>query len=216
MKSILLIGLGRFGMNLVQKLDELNHEVMAIDQNEERLNNALPYVTNAQIGDTTDAEFLASLDVKHFDCVIIAIAHDFESAMITTAMAKEMGAKKVISRACSDIQEKLLKKIGADIVVYPEKQMAHWTAMRYTLDTVFDYFELSDGYEMYEVATPQDWDGKTIGALNIRKKYHLNILAIKDENGHLNLMLSSETPFQKGERLLVLGKTEDIRKCFKV
>ena len=204
MKSVLLIGLGRFGMNLVHKLNELGHEVMAIDINEERVNDALPFVTNAQIGDTTDREFL------------VAIAHDFESAMITTNTVKEMGAPKVISRACSDIQEKLLKKIGADIIVYPEKQVAHWTALRYTLDTVFDYFELSDGFAIYEVSVPDNWQNKTIVDLNIRKKYHLNILAIKEADGRLNVMVGSETKFAKGQRLLVLGKTEDIRKCFKM
>lgn len=216
MKSVLLIGLGRFGMNLVHKLNELGHEVMAIDINEERVNDALPFVTNAQIGDTTDREFLESLGVRNFDIVIVAIAHDFESAMITTNTVKEMGAPKVISRACSDIQEKLLKKIGADIVVYPEKQVAHWTALRYTLDTVFDYFELSDGFAIYEVSVPDNWQNKTIVDLNIRKKYHLNILAIKEADGRLNVMVASETKFAKGQRLLVLGKTEDIRKCFKV
>lgn len=215
MKEILLIGLGRYGQNIAAKLNELGHAVMAVDKDEKRVNQVLDIVTNAQIGDCVDPEYLASLGVANFDYVIVAIAGDFESSLITTAMAKELGAKKVISRACSDIQEKLLKRNGADQVVYPEKLVGHWTAYRYASDSVMDYFDLTDGFSIYEVSVPEHWVGKTVVEMDVRNKYHLNILAIRS-NGHLDMSLGTCRILEKNQSLLVLGKDEDVRKCFKV
>lgn len=215
MKTILLIGLGRFGRHLAMRFNELNHQVMAIDCDEERVNDILSYVTNAQIGDASDPEYLRTLGVSDFDLCIVAIAHNFESSMITTSMLKELGAKKVISRACTDIQEKLLKNNGADIVVYPEKQVAKWTVFRYCSDMIFDYLDLNDGFSVYEVSVPDEWIGKTVFELDIRKKYGINIMAIK-QNGKLDMVIGPRTIFEKESTVLVLGKTEDIQSYFKM
>lgn len=138
MKSILLIGLGRFGRHIAMHLDKLGHQVMAVDNSDERAEDVLPIVTNAQIGDSTNEEFLESLGVRNYDVCIVAIGHDFQSSLETTSLLKEMGAKRVVSRATTDVQEKFLLRNGADEVIYPEKQLAKWAAIRYSTDHILD------------------------------------------------------------------------------
>lgn len=134
MKNILLIGLGRFGKHIALQLNKLGHEVMAVDSNEERVNEILPIVTNAQIGDSTNTEFLKSLGIGNFDVCIVTIGENFQNSLETTSLLKELGAKLVVSRAERDVQAKFLLRNGADEVVYPEKQVANWAAIRYTAD----------------------------------------------------------------------------------
>lgn len=215
MKSVLLIGLGRFGRHIAMKLNELDHEVLAIDRQERRVDAVLPYVTNAQIGDTTDIDFLRSLGIRNFDVCIVAIGDDFQSSLETTSFLKELGAKKVVSRAARDVQAKFLLRNGADEIVYPEKQLANWTAIRYTADHIFDYIELNADYAIFEVAVPQDWVGKSIGQLDIRKRYNINIMAVK-QNGVLNMNISSDTQLRGEETMLVLGDRKSVHKCFRI
>ena len=139
MKSVLLIGLGRFGRHIAYKLNEMNHEVMAIDKNEERVSAVIDYVTSAQIGDCTKREFLQSIGVRNFDICIVAIGDNFQSSLETTSLLEELGAQKVVARAARDVHAKFLLRNGADEVVYPEKQLASWTAIRYTSDHILDY-----------------------------------------------------------------------------
>ncbi|MCD7905856.1 MAG: TrkA family potassium uptake protein [Clostridiales bacterium] len=215
MKTVLLIGLGRFGFHAAVKLNELDHQVMAIDSDEKRVDRALPFVTNALIGDSTDEDFIKSLGVEDYDLCIVAIGNNFQSSLETTSLLKEAGAKLVVSRAATDMQAKFLAKNGADEVIYPEKQLADWTAMRYTSDHIFDYFELTEGYAIFEVAIPKEWIGKNIGQIDIRKKYGINVLAL-EKNGTLNMAITTETAFDDGERILVLGTFKNVRKCFKL
>jgi trk system potassium uptake protein TrkA len=215
MKSILLIGLGRFGKHIALKLSELHHQVMAIDKSEERVDALLPFVTNAQIGDSTNEEFMQSLGVRNYDVCIVAIANDFQSSLETTSMLKEMGAKLVVSRASQDIQAKFLLRNGADEILYPEKQVATWAAIRYSSEHLFAYIELSEGYAIFEIAVPKNWVGKTIGCIDIRKKYNVNIMAIK-HHGKMNLTINPETEFCEGDTIMVLGTYEKVRKCFHI
>ena len=215
MKSILLIGLGRFGRHIARKLNDLNHEVMAVDQNEQRVNEVLPYVTNAQIGDSTSEEFLSSLGIRNFDACIVTIGDNFQNSLETASLLKELGAKKVIARASRGVQEKFLLRNGADEVVSPEKQLAAWTAIRCTSDHILDYIELDGDYSMFELEIPEQWNGKTIIQLNIRKKYGINILGIR-ENGRLNMNITPDTCLDSGKSILVLGKQKDIQKCFHI
>ena len=178
MKSVLLIGLGRFGRHMAQKLRELHHEVMAVDRNEERINDALPFVTNAQIGDSTSEQFIASLGVSNFDLCVVAIGDDFQSSLETTALLKEYGAPFVLSRAARDVHAKFLLRNGADDVIYPEKQTASWAAVRYSSDHVFDYIKLTPDHSIYETAVPESWVGRTVVQLAVRQKYRINILAM--------------------------------------
>ena len=189
MKTILLIGLGRFGKHIAMKLHELHHEVMAIDKKEERVEEILPYVTNAQIGDSMNEAFLSSLGVGNYDVCIVAIGNDFQSSLETTSLLKELGAKMVVSRAARDVQAKFLLRNGADEIVYPEKQLATWTAIRYSSDHLFDYIELDNDYAIFEVAAPNEWIGRTVGEINIRKKYNINIMALK-RNEKLELTIT--------------------------
>ena len=179
MKNILLIGTGRFGRHIAVQLSQLGHQVMAVDTNEERISDVLPYVTNAQIGDSTNAEFLRSLGIGNFDVCIVTISDNFQNSLETTSLLKELGAKCVVSRAERDVQAKFLLRNGADHIVYPEKQVAKWAAIRYTADHIFDYIEIDEQHAIFEVEVPKSWVGKSIGELNIRRKFGINILGIK-------------------------------------
>lgn len=213
MKTILVIGLGRFGRHVVMKLHELGHEVMAIDQDEERVNQVMSYATSSLIGDTTNEEFIQSIGVGNFDVCIVAIGDNFQSSLETTSLLRENGAKLVVSRAARDVQAKFLLRNGADRIVYPEKQVANWTAIRYSSDHIFDYIELAGDYSVFEISIPKDWLGKTVGELEIRKKFNINIMALK-ENNNLTMNISAETVLTPGNTMLVLGRNRDIQKCF--
>ena len=174
MKSVLLIGLGRFGKFIAMKLHSMGHQIMAVDANEERVNSVLPYVTNAQIGDSTNEAFLSSLGISNYDACIVAIGDDFQNSLETAYLLKELGAKKVIARASREIQEKFLLHNGADEVVYPEKQLASWTAIRCSSEHILEYIELDDEYAIFELAAPMEWVGKTIVQLDIRKRFGIS------------------------------------------
>ncbi len=214
-KTVLLIGLGRFGLQIAKELNKLNHEVLAIDKDEERVNDAISYVTNALIGDTTDEEFLDSLGIDNYDVCIVTIGEDFQSSLETTCLLKELGAKYVVSRASRDVHEKFLRRNGADDIIYPAKQIASWTAIRFTSDHVLDYIELDDDYSIFEMAVPDNWKGRAVGEIDIRKKFDINILGIKD-NGKLSMKISADTRFDGDENILVCGNIKDIQKCFHI
>lgn len=215
MKNILLIGLGRFGRHIALQLNKLGHEVMAVDINEERVNESLPIVTNAQIGDSTNTEFLRSLGIGNFDVCIVTIGGNFQNSLETTSLLKELGAKLVVSRAERDVQEKFLLRNGADEVIYPEKQVANWAAIRYTADHVRDYIEVDEAHAIFEVEVPEGWIGKTVGELDIRRKYSINIMATK-ENGKINMAVSPDTVLTDNITLLVLGAYKELQKCFRI
>lgn len=215
MKSILLIGLGRFGKHIAIHLNQLGHQVMAVDSVEERVEAVLPFVTNAQIGDSTSADFLKSLGVQNYDVCIVAIGNDFQSSLETTSLLKELGAKMVVSRAARDVHAKFLLRNGADEVVYPEKQLAKWTAIRYSADHILDYIELDEDHAIFEIPVPREWAGRTIGQVDIRKRYSITILGVK-QGGKLALSLSPDTLLPEGATLLVLGRNRDVQKCFRI
>ncbi len=215
MKNILLIGLGHFGKHIAIELNQLGHEIMAVDEDEEKVNDVLPYVTSAQIGDSTDSDFLESLGIRNFDVCIVTMSGNFQNSLETTSLLKELGAEFVVSAAKRDVQEKFLLRNGADKVVYPEKQMAKWTAIRYTSDHILDYIEVDDSYAIFEVQVPDNWIGKSIGRIDIRKKYNINILALK-EYGNLNMAITPDTVLSSSITLLVLGDYKSLQKCFKL
>lgn len=210
MKSFLLIGLGRFGRHLAMQLNAQGHQVMAVDDDEEKVNAVLNVVTNAQIGDSTNGEFLQELGVGNYDVCIVAISDNFQSSLETTSLLKELGAKKVVSRAERDVQAKFLLRNGADDVVYPERQTADWAAMRYSSDHIFDYVKLSPDYSIYEIATPEEWEGKTVKELAVRQRYRVNVLGVK-KGDVLQPMPGPAHCFQAGESVLVLGHDMDVQ-----
>lgn len=215
MKNILIIGLGRFGRHLAVELNELGHEVMAVDDDEDRVNEILPYVTNAQIGDSTNANFLKSLGIGNFDICFVTISANFENSLETTSLLKELGAKIVISRAERDIQKKFLLRNGADQVVYPERQVAKWASIRYTADHILDYMEIDASHAIFEAEVPEEWLGKTIGELDVRRKYNINIIAVKDKGG-VNIALSTDTLLKQDATILVIGEHKAIKRWFNI
>jgi trk system potassium uptake protein TrkA len=211
MKTILLIGLGRFGRHTAMRLHELGHQIMAVDKSEDRVQAVLPYVTNALVGDSTRRDFLKSLGIRDYDLCIVAIGDDFQSSLETTAYLSELGAKRVVARASRDVHAKFLLRNGADDVVYPEKQMAEWTAMRYSSDHLFDYFSMGDGYAVMEIEVPGEWVGRSIRQLDLRRKAGMNILGVK-QDGHVNMNIQPDMALTGRETLLVLGREDDFQK----
>ena len=214
-KTILLIGLGRFGLHIAKKLHELGHEIMAVDVNEEKINQAVPFVTDAQIGNSVNEDFLKSLGINNYDLCIVTISDDFQSSLETTSLLKELGAKKVISRAERDGQAKFLLRNGADEIVYPEKQLASWIAIKYSADHILDYIEIDNEHAIFEVSIPKEWIGKTIGEIDIRKRYGINILGIKDKN-KLSVDVTPSQVLNSELSLLVIGDYKRLQKCFKI
>ncbi|MBQ1288882.1 MAG: TrkA family potassium uptake protein [Erysipelotrichaceae bacterium] len=212
MKSVLVIGAGRYGSYICKKLYEMGHQIMVVDQDEERINKILPFVTGAQIGDSTNRVFMESLGIPDYDLCIVAIGDNFLSSLETTFLLDELGAPKIVSRATTSSQEKFLLRNGADEVVFPERQMGNWTAIRFISDNISNYIELTDGYSIYEVYVPAAWDNKRIGEIDIRRKYKINILGVK--NGTMNMDISNDTLLHRGQTMLVLGKTQVIQKLF--
>ena len=215
MKSILLIGVGRFGRHIAAQLAQLGHQVMAVDTDEERINEVMPFVTSAQIGDSTNAAFLRSLGVGNYDICMVTISGNFQNSLETTSLLKELGAKCVVSRAERDVQAKFLLRNGADHVVYPEKQVARWAAIRYTSNHISDYIEIDDQHAIFEVEVPESWVGRSIGALDVRRRFGINILGVK-RAGKTDVSVTPETVLAKDETILALGEYKAMQKCFRI
>ena len=213
MRTVLLIGVGRFGLRIAMRLAEMKVEVMAVDKNEERVKAAVPYVTSGVVGDSTSEEFLKTIGVRNFDECVVAIGDDVLASIETTCQLKELGAKRIIARASKDIHERLLLRNGADEIVFPEKQMANWTALRCGTENIFDYLELNDEYAGFDVKVPDAWCGKSIGQLDIRRRYGLNIMAVK-RGSDMEIAVGTDYVLEPGETMLVLGRQSDVQKCF--
>lgn len=215
MKNVLLIGAGHFGRHIAMQLSQLGHQVMALDTDEERINDILPFVTKAQIGDSTNAELLRALGIRNFDVCFVTISGNFQNSLETTSLLKELGAKYVVSRAERDVQAKFLLRNGADNVVYPEKQIAIWAAKRYTADHIFDYIEIDKQHAIFEVEVPKAWVGKSIGTLDVRKKFGINILGIK-RLGKTDVSITPDTILSEDITMLALGEYKALQKCFRI
>ncbi len=215
MKSILLIGLNNFGVYMAKQLRELGHQVMAVDKREDRIDAVLPFVTDAQIGDSTSEPFLRSLGINNYDVCLVAIGNDFQGSLETASLLKELGAKMVVARADREVQAKFLLRNGADEVINPEKQIAEWAAIRYASNHILDYIKLDEDHAIFEITVPRDWVGKTVGEIDIRKRYGINIMAVK-ENGHMNLSVTPETVLSGNRTMLVMGEYRAIQRCFRI
>lgn len=214
MKSILIIGLGRFGSHLCLDLSKLDNEIMIVDQNEGRLEDLLPFVVDAKIGDCTNEKVLRSLGIGNFDICFVCIGDNFQSSLEITSLLKDLGAKYVVSKANRDIHAKFLLRNGADEVIYPDRDIAEKVAVRFSANQVFDYVELGNGFSIYEIAPLPEWIGHSIKDLNVRVIYNANILGIKTEDG-MQLMPGPDYVFQQDEHLMVIGHQSDIEKIVK-
>ena len=214
MKNVLLIGLGRFGRHMAQKLHDLHHQVLAIDKDERKVQDAMSYVTNAEIGDATDPALIDALGVRDFDLCVVTMGHDLQASLEITALLKQKGAPFVLVRVARDAHARFLLSCGADEVIYPEKQMADWAAVRYSSDHIFDYIRLSPEHAIYETSIPDSWVGHTVLDLAVRQRYRLNILAIR-RNGQVEPMPGPNHKFSSNERIILLGSNEDVQKYLK-
>ena len=211
-KSVLVIGLGRFGRHLANKMRELGNDVMIVDKHEKLVNELAPKFTDSHIGDCTNEAVVRALGVKQMDYCFVSIGEDFQSSLVITSMLKRVGAKYVIAKANQDIQAELLTQIGADEVIYPEKEIAEKLAIRYNSNNIFDYIQLTADYSIYEIPIMGSWEGKTIVEVDVRRKYHVNIVAVKSENEGLNPMPGADYVFQKDDHVVVMGKSSDVFK----
>lgn len=211
MKSVLMIGMGRFGHHLCQNLAKLGNEIMIVDEHEEKLEDLLPIVVSAKIGDCTNVSVLQSLGVSNFDICFVCIGTNFQSSLEITSQLKEMGARYIVSKATRDIHAKFLLRNGADEVIYPERDIAEKVAVKYSRDNVFDYIELSDEYSIYEITPNPSWVGKSIKDLNIRNKYNINIMGTK-RGEDVNMMPKADYVIREDEHLMVMGRKSDIGK----
>ncbi len=214
MKSILIIGLGRFGTHLCQDLSNLDNEIMIVDQDEEKLEDLLPHVVSAKIGDCTNEKVLKSLGVGNFDICFVCIGNNFQSSLEITSQLKELGAKYVVSKANRDIHAKFLLRNGADEVIYPDRDIAEKVAVRFSANQVFDYVELDNGYSIYEIAPLPEWIGHSIKDVDVRAHYNTNIIGITTD-GSMKLTPGPDYIFEKNEHLMVIGHQRDIEKIIK-
>ncbi len=209
MKSILIIGLGRFGLHMARKFLENGHQVMAIDSNEERADDAVGIIQQILIGDATDERFMAALGVNNFDLAVVAIGGNFQTVLEVTVLLKDLGCRYIVARATRDVHRKLLLRNGADYVSYAEREVAERLAIKFGADNIFDYIELTPEIGIYEIAMPKNWLGKSLVELSIRTKYHVSVLATKRQNQIFPLP-HPEHVFAEDESIMVMGTLKDV------
>ena len=211
MKSILVIGLGRFGRHLAKKMMDLGNDVMIVDKDAEIIEHYSMTFTDSQIADCTNSAVLRSLGVHHFDICFVCIGGDFQSSLVITALLKELKAKYVVAKAKQDIQADLLSRIGADEVIYPEREMAETLAVRYSANNLFDYIELTEEYGIFEISVPTSWIGRSIKELDVRRKYRINLNGIKYED-ELKLLPGADYCFKEEDHIMLIGKRDEMDK----
>ena len=211
MKSVLVVGMGRFGRHLAMKMQELGNDVMIADCDEAIINELSPQFTDAHIGDCTNESVLRAIGINNFDICFVAIGENFQSSLEVTSLLKELGAKHVVAKASRDIHAKFLLRNGADEVVYPERDMAEKLAIRHNANNIFDYIELTPEFAIYEIPIIKAWSGHSVASINVRNKYGVNILAIKNGTA-LHPLPGGEYVFRPDDHLVVVGKASHVFK----
>lgn len=210
-KQFAVFGIGRFGSALCKELSEMGHEVLAIDTSEENVNDISPYVTQALQLDATDEEAVHSLGLRNFDVVVVSIGSNLSDSIMITLLCKEQGAKYLLAKASDELHAKMLKKMGADRVVFPERDMGVRVAKTLVSPRLLDLINVSGDYMMADIVAPASWVGKTIQEIDIRKRYHVSVLVInRAEDVMLNL--TAQTRLEAGDNLLILGHRNDIQR----
>lgn len=211
MKSILIIGLGHFGRHMARKFIENGHEVMAVENSEERADAAVGLIQQILIGDAREERFMESLGISNFDLAVIAIGDSFQTVLEITVLLKDLGCKYIVARASRDVHRKLLLRNGADYVSYAEREIAERLAIRFGANNIFDYVELTPEIGIYELSVPDSWVGKSMVDLSIRTKYQVSILATKKNEEIFPLPHPSHV-FEEDESVMVMGTLESIKK----
>lgn len=211
MKNYVVIGCGRFGSSVAKTLYSLGHDVLAIDQDEEKIQSISDQVTHAVEADANDENVLRSLGIRNFDVAVVSIGSDIQSSIMATLICKELGVKYVLCKAKNELQAKVLYKIGADRVVFPERDMGIRVAHNLVSQNVLEYIELDPHYSIAEIVTPSKWIGKTIGELDLRANYGINVMAVK-HGMEINISPDATDTLKPGDIMVVIGKNEQINK----
>ncbi len=209
MVSVLLIGMGKFGRTLGEKLLDMGDEVMIVDKDEDAINALASKYTNALITNCMNEDNLASMDIPSFDVCVVAIGDDFQSSLEITSILKDLGAKRVVSRATTEIQRKFLMRVGADEVIYPDMDIAEKLAVRMNSAHVLNYIELDDDNSIFEIDLPSKWENKTLLEINPRGKYGMNILTVK-RGSQVISKLDGNFIFESGDQIVVFGNADQI------
>ena len=216
MKSFCVIGLGKFGIALATRLAEEGNQVMIIDTDADKVNSLADIVTNAVIGDPTNEMVLKSAGIGDYDCAVVCFTGNINDNVLMTIMLKEAGVKRVVARAANEGHKKVLRHIGADVVVYPEKDMGEKVAFMLTKDNVTEYIEFS-GYKLIEMKVPEEWTGQNLIDLDVRRKYGINVIAVTraGDDAIADVSPAPTRLFSKGEKMSVIGADKDIEKLMK-
>ncbi len=213
MKNILILGLGRFGSAMVKPLSELGNHVVVCDTNEEKISNVIAYTAGAKIGDCTNEKFIKSLGIEDFDMVFVTIGENLQNSLVAVTLLKDNGAKFVCAKAGSEMHEKLLLRVGADKVIFPERDAGERVAGIYGRESVFDCIELMEGHAIFEIAVPKEWIGKSVREVNVRAAYGANILGIKNNaKASLNPNVSPDYVFTSGAIVMIMGEVGHLKK----
>lgn len=212
MKNILILGLGRFGSAMVKPLSDLGNQVVVCDTDEENISRVIDYTAGAKIGDCTNEKFIASLGVEDFDMVFVTIGENLQSSLVAVTLLKDHGAKCICAKAGSEMHEKLLLRLGADKVFFPERDAGVRVASIYGRDSVFDCIELVEDYAIFEIAVPKSWIGKSVREVNVRAVYGANILGVKkSEKSYLNPNVSPDYKFKEGSIVMIMGEKSRLK-----
>ncbi|BEP28611.1 potassium channel family protein [Helicovermis profundi] len=213
-KQFVIIGCGRFGTSVAKRLFELGVEVMVVDKSEETIQNIADNVTYAVQADATDENSIKSLGIRNFDVAIVTIGSDIQSSILVTLMVKELGVKYVVAKAQNDMHAKVLYRIGADRVVFPEREMGTRIANNLVSDNILEHIQLAPDYSILEIVALKDWIGKTLLEVDVRAKYGINVMAIKHED-KLNIAVRADNMIKDGDVLVVIGHNDDLKKIEK-
>ena len=211
MKSILVIGMGRFGLHFAERMQALGNDVMIVDKDAELIDEIAYEFTDAHIGDCCNETVINALGINNFDICFVTIGEDFQASLEVTSLLKEHGAAHVVSKARTARQAKLLLKIGADEVVYPEREIADKLAVRFNADNIFDYIQLTSEYSIYEVPCCAKWINKSVAEVDVRNKYNVNIIAVKRDNALL-IAPGADYVFRDADHLVLIGTVSDVFK----
>lgn len=210
-KNFAVIGLGRFGSSVAKALYDMDYEVMGIDTNEELVQNAMPFVTHAVQADATDETAMKNLGIRSFDVVVVAIGQDIQSSILATLVLKELGVKYIVVKAQNERHGKVLYKIGADRVVFPERDMGIRVANNLVSPNTLEFIELARDYSIMEIIAPSFMVGKTLLQLDVRAKYGVNVIAIKTRDS-FNIAPKADDTINEGDVLVIIGHNDDIKK----
>lgn len=208
-KQIGVIGLGAFGLSLAQTLEKLGHEVLAIDSNPKKLNSLADEFTHSMIANVKDEETVRSLGLSGLDIVVVCIGEDIQTSVLLSLLLKEIGVKKVVAKAINPMHGKLLEKIGVDLVIFPERDMGVRVAQNLVAANVLDYLELADDYGISEIKAPNEFIGKTIGDLDLRAKYGINVIVIKHEN-EIIVSPGADATICEDDKIIVIGTNNQV------